>query len=106
MKTEAGVLRLQEMSGQQPQPPSVEAEFDFPKDDDAFPSSEFKEEGELPEERAESRSHAGSGKQSSFEGYKDPSKQFGGHTRSYHQSTRYGCLLRTFLGRFLPALPP
>lgn len=78
------------MSGQQQQQSSsVEAEFDFPKDDDTFLSSEFKEEGNFTEEHTESSSHAGTGKQSLFEGYKDPSKQFSGHTRSYHQDARY-----------------
>lgn len=97
-------LCLQEMSGQQQQQQSssAEAEFDFPQDDDAFSSSEFKEEGDLPEEHAESSNHAGSGKQSLFEGYKDPSKQFSGHTRSYHQDARYGF---TFMFFFLPVLP-
>lgn len=83
-------LCFQEMSGQQQQSSSVEAEFDFPKDDDAFSSSEFKEEGDFTEGLTESSSHAATGKQSLFEGYKDPSKQFSGHTRSYHQDARYG----------------
>lgn len=82
------------MSGQQLRSSSAEAEFDFPKDDDAFSSPEFKEEGEFPEEHAESSSHAGTAKQSLFEGYKDPSKQFSSHTRSYHQSARFGGFLR------------
>lgn len=81
------------MSGQQQQSSSVEAEFDFPKDDDAFSSSEFKQEGDFTEEHTESSNHAGTGKQSMFEGYKDPSKQFSGHTRSYHQDARYGHVL-------------
>lgn len=84
------------MSGQQQQSSSAEAEFDFPQDDDAFSSSEFKQEGDLPEEHADSSNHAGSGKQSLFEGYKDPSKQFSGHTRSYHQDARYGCMFFFF----------
>lgn len=87
-------LCFQEMSGQQQQSSSVEAEFDFPKDDDdAFSSSEFKEEGDFTEGLTESSSHAATGKQSLFEGYKDPSKQFSGHTRSYHQDARYGRFL-------------
>lgn len=87
-------LCFQEMSGQQQQQSSsVEAEFDFPKDDDAFSSSEFKEEGDFTEGLTESSSHAATGKQSLFEGYKDPSKQFSGHTRSYHQDARYGRFL-------------
>lgn len=77
------------MSGQQ-QDSSRESEFDFPKDDDPFSSSEFKEEGDFPDEHTGSVHHAGTGKQSLFEGYKDPSKQFSGHTRSYHQDVRYG----------------
>lgn len=86
-------LCLQGLSGQQQQSSSVEAEFDFPQDDDAFPSSEFKEEGDFTQEHTESSNRAGSGKQSLFEGYKDPSKQFNGHTRSYHQDTRYARVL-------------
>lgn len=77
------------MSGQQ-QASSAESEFDFPKDeDDAVLSSEIQEEGDFTEEHARSSGHAGAGKQSLFEGYKDPSKQFSGHTRSYHQDARY-----------------
>ncbi|CAG01797.1 unnamed protein product, partial [Tetraodon nigroviridis] len=85
----AAMTKMQEMSGQQLRSSSAEAEFDFPKDDDAFSSPEFKEEGEFPEEHAESSSHAGTAKQSLFEGYKDPSKQFSSHTRSYHQSASH-----------------
>lgn len=81
------------MSGQQ-QASSAESEFDFPKDDDDAVFSEIKEEGDFTEEHAGSSSHAGAGKQSLFEGYKDPSKQFSGHTRSYHQDARYGHFLR------------
>lgn len=78
------------MSGQQ-QASSADSEFDFPKDDDdAVLSSEMQEEGDFPEEHAGSSGHAGAGKQSLFEGYKDPSKQFSGHTRSFHQDARYG----------------
>lgn len=78
------------MSGQQ-QASSAESEFDF--DDDAVLSSEIQEEGDFTEAHAGSSSHAGAGKQSLFEGYKDPSKQFNGHTRSYHQDARYGHFL-------------
>lgn len=82
------------MSGQQ-QASSADSEFDFPKDDDdAVLSSEMQEEGDFPEEHAGSSGHAGAGKQSLFEGYKDPSKQFSGHTRSFHQDARYGRSLR------------
>lgn len=81
------------MSGQQ-QASSADSEFDFPKDvDDAVLSSEFKEESDFTEEHVRSSSHTGAGKQSLFEGYKDPSKQFSGHTRSYHQDARYGHFL-------------
>lgn len=92
-------LCFQEMSGQQ-QASSVESDFDFPKDDEAFSSSESMEEGDFTEEHTESSSHPGTGKQSLFEGYKDPSKQFSGHTRSYHQDARYEHALRMhdFLG--------
>ncbi|TWW69013.1 atypical kinase COQ8A, mitochondrial isoform X1 [Takifugu flavidus] len=82
----AAMVKMQEMSGQQ-QASSAESEFDF--DDDAVLSSEIQEEGDFTEAHAGSSSHAGAGKQSLFEGYKDPSKQFNGHTRSYHQDARH-----------------
>lgn len=82
------------MSGQE-QNFSSESEFDFPPDDGAFTASEFREEGaDFTGDRSGSSDDAatgaehGSGKNSVFEGYKDPSKQFGGHTRSYHQDAR------------------
>ena len=92
---------LKELSGQQ-QTSSSESEFDFPQDDSAFAASEFREEGVdstadnsgssadagAHHSAAEGTSHV-SGKQSVFEGYKDPSKQFSGNTRSYHQDARY-----------------
>lgn len=88
----------QELTGQQ-QTSSQESEFEFPADDDVtFASSEFGEEAAgFPAEPAgsghgaagASQSAAG-GKQALFEGYSDPSKQFGGHTRSYHRDARYG----------------
>lgn len=88
-------LSLQEMSGQQ-QTASSESEFDFPQDDSAFTTSEFRDEGgdfTVDPARSSDETAAGvnqaSGKQSLFEGYKDPSKQFSGHTRSYHQDARY-----------------
>lgn len=93
-------LSVQDLSDQQ-QTSSMESEFDFPQDESAFSSSEFKEEGVdfTPDHTGSSddagacRSAAGAsnvgGKQSLFEGYKDPSKQFSGHTRSYHQHARY-----------------
>ena len=92
-------MSVQELTGQQ-QTSSSESEFDFPQDDNAFAASEFREEGVdfTADHTACSddagdlhRAAAGAGhiKQSLFEGYKDPSKQFSGHTRSYHQNTRY-----------------
>uniref|UniRef100_A0A8C7ZH14 Atypical kinase COQ8A, mitochondrial n=1 Tax=Oryzias sinensis TaxID=183150 RepID=A0A8C7ZH14_9TELE len=80
-------LSLQELSGQQQT--SSESEFDFPQEEAEFSASEFREEGVDPEADC-SRSSANEasavgGTQSVFQGYKDPSKQFGGHTRSYHQ---------------------
>lgn len=81
------------MSGQQQQSSSAEAEFDFPIDGDALSSSEFKEEGNFTEEQPEGSDLTGTGRQSLFEGYKDPSRQFSGHTRSYHQDARYGRVL-------------
>uniref|UniRef100_A0A8C4EGJ1 Atypical kinase COQ8A, mitochondrial n=1 Tax=Dicentrarchus labrax TaxID=13489 RepID=A0A8C4EGJ1_DICLA len=87
-------VSVQELSGQQ-QTSSSESEFDFPQDDSAFAASEFKEDGvdytvdhtgSTGDAEAQHGAAAGaSGKQSLFEGYKDPSKQFSGHTRSYHQ---------------------
>uniref|UniRef100_A0A4W6EV04 Atypical kinase COQ8A, mitochondrial n=1 Tax=Lates calcarifer TaxID=8187 RepID=A0A4W6EV04_LATCA len=72
-----------------------------PQDDSAFASSEFREEGDYTvnhsgsssdetthHSTAAGASHVG-GKKSLFEGYKDPSKQFSGDTRSYHQDARY-----------------
>lgn len=90
----AAMTKIQEMSGQQ-QNVSSESEFDFPSDDSAFTTSEFREEGAdftgdhsgSSDDAATGTKH-GSGKSSVFEGYKDPSKQFSGHTRSYHQDAR------------------
>lgn len=93
-------LSVQDVSDQQ-QTSSMESEFDFPQDDAALSSSEFKEEGvDIEADHTGSSDDAGAyhsaagasnggGKQSLFEGYKDPSKQFSGHTRSYHQDARY-----------------
>ena len=90
-------LSLQEMSGQQ-QTSYSESENDFPQDDSAFAASEFSEEGrdftESSADTAARHSEAGgtshvSGKRSLFDGYKDPSRQFSGDTRSYHQDARY-----------------
>uniref|UniRef100_A0A4W6ETQ4 Atypical kinase COQ8A, mitochondrial n=1 Tax=Lates calcarifer TaxID=8187 RepID=A0A4W6ETQ4_LATCA len=89
------IMERKELSGQQQT--SSESEFDFPQDDSAFASSEFREEGDYTvnhsgsssdetthHSTAAGASHVG-GKKSLFEGYKDPSKQFSGDTRSYHQ---------------------
>ncbi|XP_068197952.1 atypical kinase COQ8A, mitochondrial isoform X2 [Antennarius striatus] len=95
----AAVMKVQEMTGQQ-QTSSWESEFDFPQDEAA---SEFMgEDVDFKVEHTGSSEDAGghdssvgpgvsqnNGKQSLFEGYKDPSKQFGGHTRSYHQHARH-----------------
>ncbi|XP_073348718.1 atypical kinase COQ8A, mitochondrial isoform X2 [Pagrus major] len=98
----AAMMKMQELSGQQ-QTSSSESEYDFPQDDSAFAGSEFREEGVdftvdrtgstdeagvHPSAAAPETSHVG-GKQSLFEGYKDPSKQFSGQTRSYHQDVRH-----------------
>lgn len=92
-------VSVQELSGQQQQTSSSESDFDFPQDDAAFAGSEFKEEGvDFTVEQTGSSDDAGahhsaasseSGKKSMFEGYKDPSKQFSGQTRSYHHDARY-----------------
>ncbi|XP_068564994.1 atypical kinase COQ8A, mitochondrial isoform X2 [Cebidichthys violaceus] len=90
----AAMMTMQGLTGQQ-QASLSESEYDFPKDDGAF--AEFKEEdldfavdqtGSGDDFAAAGASHVG-GKQSLFEGYKDPSKQFSGHTRSYHQDARH-----------------
>ncbi|KAM4633114.1 atypical kinase COQ8A, mitochondrial-like [Polymixia lowei] len=99
----AAMMKMQEMSGQQ-QASSLDSEFDFPPDDTGMAASEFGEErGGLTsdelgntDEGATSHSAAAggtpaNGKQSLFEGYRDPSRQFTGQTRSYHQDPRH-CL--------------
>uniref|UniRef100_A0A672HYE9 Atypical kinase COQ8A, mitochondrial n=1 Tax=Salarias fasciatus TaxID=181472 RepID=A0A672HYE9_SALFA len=71
---------------QQQQSSSSESDFDFPLDDGAFTASEFREEGaDFAAEQDAGAAGAGhvGGKQPLFEGYKDPSKQFGGQTRSH-----------------------
>ncbi|XP_070843458.1 atypical kinase COQ8A, mitochondrial isoform X2 [Chaetodon trifascialis] len=87
----AAMMTMQELSGQQ-QTSSSELEFDFPQDESEFTSSEFRGEGvdstvDHTGGSDDSTAAAGAsrGKQSLFEGYKDPSKQFHGNTRSYHQ---------------------
>ncbi|XP_071335038.1 atypical kinase COQ8A, mitochondrial-like [Trachinotus anak] len=96
----AAMMKMQELSGQQQT--SSESEFDFPQDDSTFTTSEFKGEGvdftgdhsggsadaEGHYNAAAGASHV-SGKKSLFEGYKDPSKQFSGDARSYHQDARH-----------------
>ncbi|XP_053193473.1 atypical kinase COQ8A, mitochondrial [Scomber japonicus] len=93
------MMKMQELSGQQ-SASSSESDYDFPKDDSEFSASEFRDEGVdymadhkgssdegATEHSTASGSHV-NGKQSLFEGYKDPSKQFSGQTRSYHQDSR------------------
>lgn len=84
---------FQELSGQQQS--TSESEFDFPQEETPFTSSEFREEhADFTADHTETGTDgtAGtsntSGKKSMFEGYKDPSNQFSGHTRSYHQDAR------------------
>ncbi|XP_037606898.1 atypical kinase COQ8A, mitochondrial [Sebastes umbrosus] len=95
----AAIMKIEELTGQQ-QTSSSESDFDFPQDDSAFAASQFREEGvdftvdhtgssgDSQHSAAAGSSHV-SGKQSLFEGYKDPSKQFSGHARSYHQDARH-----------------
>ncbi|XP_059212662.1 atypical kinase COQ8A, mitochondrial [Centropristis striata] len=97
----AAMMTVQELTGQQ-KTSSSESDFDFPQDDMAFAASEFREEGvdftadhtgssddaAAHQSAAAGASHV-SGKQSLFDGYKDPSKQFSGHTRSYHHDARH-----------------
>ncbi|XP_053301182.1 atypical kinase COQ8A, mitochondrial [Pleuronectes platessa] len=91
------MMKMQEMSGQQ-QMSYSESEFDFPQDDGTFAASEFSEEGgAFTESSSDTAAHPNeavggshvSGKRSLFDGYKDPSKQFSGDTRSYHQDARH-----------------
>ncbi|KAM6991780.1 atypical kinase COQ8A, mitochondrial-like isoform 1-T1 [Tautogolabrus adspersus] len=98
----AAMMKIQDLSGQQ-QTSSSQSEFDFPQDESEFAASEFREEGvDFTADPTGSSDHAGvhvgtttagtshaSGKQSLFEGYKDPSKQFSGPIRSYHQDSRH-----------------
>ncbi|XP_071394708.1 atypical kinase COQ8A, mitochondrial-like, partial [Centroberyx affinis] len=97
----AAMMKMQELTGQQ-QTSSSESDFDFPPDDSGFAASEFREEGagftaDEPGSSGEGATNhsaaAGgshvSGNQSLFEGFKDPSKQFTGQTRSYHQDHRH-----------------
>lgn len=84
---------FQELSGQQQS--ASEPEFDFPQDETSYAASEFREE-----HTNFTADHSGTGtdapagtstingKQSMFEGYKDPSNQYSGQTRSYHQDAR------------------
>ncbi|KAM4521957.1 atypical kinase COQ8A, mitochondrial isoform 1-T2 [Odontesthes bonariensis] len=88
------MMKMQELSGQQTS--SSESEFDFPQDENEFNASEFREEGAdftaQPSENsadASAGSNHVSGDKSLFEGYNDPSIQFRGHTRSYHQDARH-----------------
>ncbi|CAN9507748.1 unnamed protein product [Ophioblennius macclurei] len=91
------MMKMQELSGQQQQQTSsAESDFDFPADDSAFAASEFREDSVdfTADQTGQDPAAAGaahvSEKQSLFEGYKDPSKQFGGgQTRSYHQDARH-----------------
>lgn len=93
-----------ELTGQQQTSPE-ETEFDFPPEDSvAYSSSEFREEaGDFAadpmgngQDVAGSNPGAEGGKQMLFQGYNDPSKQFGGHTRSYHQDARCSCTTSAF----------
>ncbi|XP_034555396.1 atypical kinase COQ8A, mitochondrial [Notolabrus celidotus] len=97
----AAMMTIQELSGQQ-QTSSAESEFDFPQDESEFAASEFKEEGvDFTADQTGSVDDAGAygtaasgtsragGKESLFEGYKDPSKQFSGPIRSYHHDSRH-----------------
>ncbi|CAL8316826.1 unnamed protein product [Merluccius merluccius] len=94
----AAMTKMQEFSGQQQTSSSSSSSFDseFPPADEGTENYEFgqEEEGfkfgegtadEAGQGAAARAGHA-NGKQSVFEGYKDPSRQFTGQTRSgYHQ---------------------
>ncbi|XP_028997417.1 atypical kinase COQ8A, mitochondrial [Betta splendens] len=90
----AAMTKMQEMSGQQPTPPS-EAEFDFSQDDSAFAASELRgdgadfaadQSGSGADADAGARHGTAGGRKSVFDGYKDPSKQF---SRTYHQHRHF-----------------
>lgn len=94
------MTKMQELSGQQQS--TSESEFDFPQDETSYTASEFREEHtDFTANLSGTGSDAAagtndiSGKRSMFEGYKDPSNQFSGPTRSYHQDARH------FLGQQL-----
>ncbi|XP_061899428.1 atypical kinase COQ8A, mitochondrial-like isoform X1 [Entelurus aequoreus] len=81
------MMKAQEMSGQQQ---TSSLEFDFPQDDLA--ASKFNEEEFMADEQG-SANEAASNQSAAgglFQGFKDPSKEFGGgQTRSYHHDARY-----------------
>uniref|UniRef100_A0A8D3BXG0 Atypical kinase COQ8A, mitochondrial n=1 Tax=Scophthalmus maximus TaxID=52904 RepID=A0A8D3BXG0_SCOMX len=75
---------LIELSGQQ-QTTSSESEFDFPEDDDFTADHSGNSTDTAAYHSAAAGARHDGGKRSLFDGYKDPSKQFSGDTRSYHQ---------------------
>ncbi|XP_047244608.1 atypical kinase COQ8A, mitochondrial [Girardinichthys multiradiatus] len=88
------MMKIQELSGEQRS--ISESEFDFPQDETSFTVSEVREEhADFTADHAGTGTDATAGtnnirrKQSMFEGYKDPSNQFSGHTRSYHHDARH-----------------
>ncbi|XP_040016519.2 atypical kinase COQ8A, mitochondrial [Gasterosteus aculeatus] len=80
----AAMATMQGLSGQQ-RTSSPESDGDFPQDDAAFAAPEFREDGADFAGDGTGGSHDFAAKPSLFEGYKDPSKQFSGRARSYHQ---------------------
>ncbi|KAG7261272.1 hypothetical protein CRUP_011797, partial [Coryphaenoides rupestris] len=96
----AAMMKMQEFSGQQQaSSSSSSSSFDFPAADEGMESYEFGEEGGKFEgsdgaaHEANQGAAAGAsptnGKQSLFEGYKDPTSQFTGQTRSYRRDPRH-----------------
>ncbi|MEQ2275192.1 hypothetical protein XENORESO_000018, partial [Xenotaenia resolanae] len=88
------MMKIQELSGEQRS--ISESEFDFPQDETSFTVSELREEhADFTADHSGTGTDATAGtnnsrrKQSMFEGYKDPSNQFSGHTRSYHHDARH-----------------
>ncbi|XP_076021377.1 atypical kinase COQ8A, mitochondrial [Genypterus blacodes] len=100
------VMKMQELSGQQ-QTSSSEQDFEREFASSDFPDAgmDFREDPLWSSEEGATHqagageSHAG-GARSMFNGYKDPTKQFTGQTRSYHRSVLYShSLSRHALGR-------
>lgn len=98
----AAMMKMQEFTGQQQttsSSASFGSEFDFPPAEEGTENYEFRQEEEgfkfgegasdAANQGAAARVSPTNGKQSLFEGYMDPSKQFSGQTRSYRRDPRH-----------------